>query len=49
MSETDRSSSALARFRLIRSFLEDGIPLTTSATEHGVSLRTLRRWVCRYL
>ena len=47
MSETDRSS-ALARFRLIRPFLEDGIPLTTSAAEHGVSVRTLRRWVCRY-
>ena len=47
MSETDRSR-ALARFRLIRPFLEDGVPLTTSAAEHGVSLRTLRRWVRRY-
>ncbi len=41
-------SRALARFHTIRPFLEDGVPLTQVAREHGVVLRTARRWVNRY-
>jgi putative transposase len=41
-------SGALARFQVIRPFLEDGIPLTQIAREHGLVLRTARRWVDRY-
>jgi len=41
-------SRALTRFRTIRHFLEDGVPLTQIAREQGVVLRTARRWVNRY-
>src|SRR4051812_29099138 len=41
-------SLALARFRIIRPFLEDGVPLTRVAREQGIVLRTARRWVDRY-
>jgi putative transposase len=41
-------SAALARFRLIRPFLEEGVPLPTLARQHGLSLRTARRWVQQY-
>jgi putative transposase len=41
-------ASALARFQIIRPFLEDGVPLTQVAREQGVILRTARRWVQRY-
>ena len=50
MSETDRSR-ALARFRLIHPFLEDGVPLTASAAEHCERLHMrerLRRVVNRH-
>ncbi len=39
---------ALERFRLLRPFLEDGVPLPALAREHHRSLRTLRAWVARY-
>jgi putative transposase len=39
---------ALARFQIIRPFLEDGIPLTQIVREQNVTLRTARRWVRRY-
>jgi putative transposase len=46
---TDEARSrALARFQVIRPFLEDGIPLTQIAREQGLVLRTARRWVHRY-
>ena len=46
---TDEARSrALARFQVIRPFLEDGVPLTQIAREQGVVLRTARRWVDRY-
>lgn len=41
-------TAALERFRLIRPFLEEGMPLPTLARQHGLSLRTARRWVQRY-
>ena len=41
-------SRALARFQVIRPFLEDGVPLTQIAREQGLILRTARRWVDRY-
>lgn len=42
------SQAALTRFRTIRPFLEDDVPLARIAGEDGVSERTLRRWVRRY-
>lgn len=39
---------ALARFRLLRPFLEDGVPLGRIAREQGVTLRTAQRWVAGY-
>src|SRR3954452_24300971 len=39
---------ALARFQIIRPFLEDGVPLTQIAQDQGLVLRTARRWVDRY-
>jgi putative transposase len=41
-------SRALARFQIIRPFLEDRVPLAQIAREQGVVLRTARRWVNRY-
>jgi len=41
-------SRALARFQIIRPFLEDGVPLAQLAREQGIVLRTARRWVDRY-
>src|SRR3954464_12903514 len=46
---TDEARSrALARFQIIRPFLEYGVPLTQVAREQGLVLRTARRWVDRY-
>src|SRR3954451_22173577 len=39
---------AVARFRLLRPFLEDGVPLAAVAREAGVPLSTAKRWVRRY-
>ena len=39
---------AMKHFAVIRPFLEDGVPLPTLAEQHGLALRTLRRWVARY-
>jgi putative transposase len=41
-------SRALARFEIIRPFLEDGVSLTRLARERRIVLRTARRWVERY-
>ena len=45
---SDAQHEALNRFQLIRPFLEEGIHLSDIACGHGVSLRTLRRWVASY-
>jgi putative transposase len=47
LSDTVRTT-ALERFHLIRPFLDEGVPLPTLARQHGLSLRTARRWVQRY-
>jgi putative transposase len=39
---------AVTRFRQLRPFLEDGVPLTAVAREAGVPLGTAKRWVHRY-
>jgi putative transposase len=41
-------TQALEHFHLLRPFLEDGVPLPQVATEHQLSVRTLRRWVQQY-
>jgi putative transposase len=38
----------LERFRTLRPFLEEGVPLAQIAREHDLSERTLRRWAKRY-
>ena len=38
----------LARFGMLRPFLEDGVPLARVSREAGVPPRTLRRWVAGY-
>lgn len=35
---------AVARWMVLREHVENGSPLTTLASEHGISLRTLQRW-----
>lgn len=40
--------TALARFRLLRPHLEEGMPLARLAREHGIVLRTAQRWLRRY-
>lgn len=47
LSEADRTR-ALARFALLRPCLEDGVPQTRLAADHGIPLRTLRRWMAAY-
>ena len=39
---------ARERHRLLRPFLEEGAGLPQLAEHHGISLRTMRRWVRRY-
>jgi putative transposase len=39
---------ALARFKIIAPFLEDGLALPEIARHHDIPVRTLRRWVSRY-
>lgn len=39
---------ALDRFRILQSFLEEEIPLTQVARQHGLALRTAQRWVKQY-
>src|SRR5712691_5149735 len=41
-------AQAFERFKIIRPFLEEGIPLLTLAQHHERSARTLQRWVHHY-
>jgi len=47
LTEAERAQ-AMARFQVLRPFLEGQVELTAIAREHPLSLRTLRRWVQRY-
>jgi putative transposase len=47
LSDTARTA-ALERFKVIRPFLQEGVPLPTLARQHALSLRTARRWVQLY-
>jgi putative transposase len=40
--------TALARFRLLRPHLEEGVPLARVARDQGIVLRTAQRWLRRY-
>ncbi len=40
-----QSDTALARYRLLRPALEEGVPLARLAREAGIPLRTAQRWV----
>ena len=39
---------AMARFAVLRPYLEDDVPLTRAAGEAGVPIRTAQRWLARY-
>jgi putative transposase len=41
-------AEAMARFQVVRPFLEEDTALTAIARQHAYPLRTLRRWVQRY-
>jgi putative transposase len=47
LTETERAR-AMARFQVVRPFLEGHAELTSLAQQHSLSLRTLQRWVQRY-
>ncbi len=38
----------MARFAVIRPYLEERVPLTHAAAEAGVPLRAAQRWLARY-
>ena len=44
----DERAVALARYQILRAFLEEGVPLSQVAANQPHTLRTLRRWVARY-
>ena len=44
LSEAERNQ-ALKQYDLIRPFLDERVPLTYVARDHGLALRTARRWV----
>jgi putative transposase len=44
----NQRSSALDRFRILRPYLEDGVPLSHIAQENHLHLRTLTRWADNY-
>jgi putative transposase len=44
----EEGAGALARYRLIQPYLEQGVPLAQVAKHHGLVLRTVQRWVARY-
>jgi len=46
--DESRRDAALERYRVLKPFLVDGVPLSAIATDSGVAWRTLRRWVTRY-
>ncbi|BAZ19466.1 integrase catalytic subunit (plasmid) [Kalymmatonema gypsitolerans NIES-4073] len=39
---------ALQRFKILRPFLEEGVPLTEVATTHHISVSTLKQWALKY-
>ncbi len=43
-----RREQAMARFRVLRSHTERGVPLPRAAQAAGVGLRTAERWLARY-
>lgn len=47
LSEEERAA-ALDRVHLLQPFLDGEIPLTRLARDHGIPLRTARRWVSQY-
>jgi putative transposase len=46
-SEAERAE-AFEHFKVIQPFLEDGVPLPSLAQQHGMSLRTVQRWLKQY-
>jgi putative transposase len=46
-SDTERAR-ALERFRILQPYLEEDVPLVQIVKEHGLALRTVRRWVRQY-
>jgi len=47
LTEEERSE-AMFRFRILKPFFEDGVPLARVASQNGIPLRTASRWVKQY-
>ena len=46
--DEQQRKQAMDRFAMLRSHLEDDVPLTCAASEAGVPIRTAERWLARY-
>jgi putative transposase len=46
--QSHERSQALERYRILQPCLEQAIPLTHVARQHGLPLRTVQRWVAQY-
>ena len=46
--DEQRRGQAMARFAVLRPYLEEDVPLTRAAGEAGVPIRTAERWLARY-
>ena len=44
----EQRSLALARFHILRPFLEESVPLASIAQQHDLNPRTVRRWAKNY-
>ena len=44
----DQRAEAMTRFELLKPHLEDGVPLPQVASDAGIALRTVKRWLARY-
>ncbi len=45
---TDQRREAMARFAVLRSHLDNDMPLSQAADEAGIAVRTAQRWLARY-
>ena len=45
--DEQQREQAMARFAVLRPYLENGVPLTRAATAAGIPVRTAGRWLAR--
>ena len=44
----DQREEAVARFAVLKPYLDDGLSLAQAASDAGVPVRTARRWLAKY-